>query len=370
MKILITNYHPYGGGGHTTYIKSLVSTAQPDCKFYVACPSSSLLFSSLCDTDIQTHDVEFPGKLREIVNIVVQAKRLKRLIVQHQYDVIHVNGSPDHRLVMLVLLTLPKKMQPRIVFTKHNSFALKDSILTRLRFRYFCSAIILVCKGLEKTIPNKMSRQTFVTIIENGVDTSFFQPVNANVKSVLRDRYRIPSHALVLVSCAGTARHKGWHFLVNALSGKENFFVLLVGDRPSDDDLTEMIGSTKKSNLQFTGYQEDVRPFLQMGDIGFVLSTSIETASFACREMMAVGLPVVVSDIGGLPYTVDEKTGWVVAAGSSSDITQVITSFTTANLELMSTDARKRVVDMFTIDSFKRKTIDVYGRVLQDERGS
>ncbi|MCC3262472.1 glycosyltransferase, partial [Paenibacillus polymyxa] len=59
----------------------------------------------------------------------------------------------------------------------------------------------------------------------------------------------------------------------------------------------------------------DVRSFVAALDVGFVLSSEMETISFACREMMAMGVPVIVSNAGGLAENVHAGLdSWVVPA--------------------------------------------------------
>ena len=48
--------------------------------------------------------------------------RLRRLIKRGGFDIIHANGSADHKQVMLATLAMARR--PRIVFTKHNDHPL------------------------------------------------------------------------------------------------------------------------------------------------------------------------------------------------------------------------------------------------------
>ena len=75
----------------------------------------------------------------------------------------------------------------------------------------------------------------------------------------------------------------------------------------------------------FVGLLDDVRPFLAALDPGFVLSSRVETISFACREMMAMGLPVVVTDVAGLPENVEDGVdGWIVPACAPAAVSEVL----------------------------------------------
>lgn len=368
MKILITNYHLSGGGGHTTYIKSLVDSGSSSHSYVVACPSSSNLFSKISGLKVKVYDIAFPGKLKELINVYRQARRLRKLIVTECFDAVHVNGSPDHRLLMLVLLTLPRVKSPKIIFTKHNSLDLSDSFWTCWRFEKFCDVIILVCSGLHTLIPDRIKKHATLTVIENGVDTQRFAPNSRDRKYTLRQQNKIAATTLVFASCAGSARHKGWHYLARAAANNPNFLILMIGDRPSDQALVELIGDIGISNLRFTGHQEDVRPFLALADVGFVLSTSIETASFACREMMAMGLPVLVSDVGCLPETIDPASGWVVPAGNQESIEDALDVIMKADLESMSKASRDRAERNFSINTFRLETERCYQTVIKEDR--
>ena len=61
-------------------------------------------------------------------------------------------------------------------------------------------------------------------------------------------------------------------------------------------------------------------------DAGFVLSYAVETISFACREMMAMGKPVLISDYAGLPENIEPGAdGWCVPVRDRAAIAQAVT---------------------------------------------
>ena len=365
MKILITNFHPGDGGGHTTYITSLINDKSKSVKFSVACPRSSRLFAEAnMAPSVAVFAIEFPGKLKELLNVLIQLKRLRSLLLQEAFDIVHINGSPDHRLVMLVRLLIPSDKRPAIVFTKHNCFSFSTSGLTLYRFRHHCDAIILVCNALKSLITKDIPSNKTVCVVENGVDVNFFKPYSLERKLELRREMGIPANQLVFASCAGTGSHKGWQDLAKTVSDNPSITVILIGPRPKDDYLLEVFDADCPGNIIFTGYQQDVRPYLAVANVGFVLSTSIETASFACREMMSMGLPVLVSDLGCLPENVTGGSGWVVKAGSRAAIDEIIPVIQEADLGKMSLAARNRVVKTYQVQDFRSRTIAVYEEVI------
>ena len=73
-----------------------------------------------------------------------------------------------------------------------------------------------------------------------------------------------------------------------------------------------------------------------VADVGVVPSVSEETFSLASLEMMACGLPVVASRVGGIPEVIhDGITGWLI------DVPNAVDSWVDALVSLL-TDAELR----------------------------
>jgi len=360
ISILVTNFHPFGGGGHATYVNSLVCNAPEDLSIEVASPATSLIYSFASLNSVACYPIDFPGKLRELRMILTNLLKIRELVVKNRYDIIHCNGSPDHRLVMLMLLTLRAPLRPKVVFTKHNSFPVKNSIFTRWRYISHTDFIITVCSEQKVQLEPLLRGGTPTTTISNGVCLRRFRPVPSNRKAALRGQFGIPNHKLVFVSCAGSALHKGWQYLASVVANDPAVAVIVLGNKPPPHQLETLFEKGMPDNLWFPGNKDDVRPYLWAADVGFVLSTSVETISFACREMMATGLPALVSDAGCLPQNVDEHSGWVVARGSCDSVSEILPLIKSANLEKMQKSARKRAEKFFDIQTFKNRTYETY----------
>ena len=111
MKILYTNFHSGDGGGHTTYILNLVRVLSRRHQVAVAAPRSSRLYQSARNMPgVDAFDFEFRNTLGCMTGT---ALTLRRLIELNGYDVVHVNGSADHRVAGLATLGMSRK-RPRI----------------------------------------------------------------------------------------------------------------------------------------------------------------------------------------------------------------------------------------------------------------
>ncbi|MBM4273316.1 MAG: glycosyltransferase family 4 protein [Deltaproteobacteria bacterium] len=328
MKILITNYHLHSGGGHMTYVLSLFQELSRNHEVYLACPGMSKLnkavrsFRGEC-----VADVEFPYKFKETGNIVRNLRNLINILRAKNPDIIHVNGLPD--LKMIILAKLISGNGTPVVVTKHDSK--KPKFLHKLLYRLFPQEVIVVCRYQQQILRESGYRGNNLRVIPHGLDLDFFQvrPRDEN----LQKQFNISKGDLVFVSVAGTAPHKGWNFLVEAVSLLDNEYkdrirIVIAGEVPDGRTIEDC---NKKFNrphrVIFSGYLRDVRNIISLGDVGFVLSNKIETISYACREMMAMGKPVLVSDYAGLPENVDNGiNGWITRTGDIKNISATVKS--------------------------------------------
>lgn len=98
MKILITNFHPHGGGGHVTYIRSLLAIQNDgDVRIAVTVPERSLLYQYLKESGYpDLYVCDFPGKLqKELPSIIRSIRRFRKIVSDFEPDIVHVNGGPD-----------------------------------------------------------------------------------------------------------------------------------------------------------------------------------------------------------------------------------------------------------------------------------
>ena len=360
-KILYTNFHPGNGGGHTTYLLALLRGHPKKVQVAIACPVESELYKKAEKEGFETYGVSFPGKIKEIRDIYASLNQLKLILRNGFFTHIHVNGSPDHRLIMYTLLTTYLPSKPKVVLTKHNNLTVKKNFLSQIRYRYFSDQIITVCDYLRYEFQSLGISARRIQHVANGVDTNHFSgPTSPTQKNVIRNSLNLPKEKIILVSCAGTALHKGWQFLIKALNqiNGNKFAVVILGPKPSDDKISDLGLDT--SEVIFPGQISDVRPYLLASDIGFVLSTSIETVSFACREMMSCGLPCIVSDTGCLPENISKDTGWVTRAGNHEDIIHILQEISSLDLYNMGVSARNRALKHFDQSDFLKRTFDVY----------
>src|SRR5690606_10638125 len=104
MKILITDIHHGNGGGHVTYVLSLLKGLKDDIDLTVAAPPTGRLYELA--SRMQGVRV-LPGLYTSRpLKMFAEVRALRRFLKQERFDVVHVNGGADHRHIMLACLGL------------------------------------------------------------------------------------------------------------------------------------------------------------------------------------------------------------------------------------------------------------------------
>jgi L-malate glycosyltransferase len=368
MKILLTNFHEGDGGGHTTYLMALARGLRGKHEIHVAAPPTSRLYREASAVEgVRTVAQLFPNGLRNILSSLRARRQLRAYLRQHDFDIVHVNGSADHRLVLAALRGVAKR--PRIVLTKHNSKPL-SGIGHRWRARRTDLAIG-VSDHTRRMLEDSPYGRCRTLTVHNGVDIAHFSPWPEETAALERARHA-DGATLLLGSNAGTADHKGWMDLIEAIAtldddAKRRVRVQLCGKPLSSEQQQRLDALDLRDTVRHAGMLDDVRPMIAAIDVGFVLSYAVETISFACREMMAMGKPVLVSDYAGLPENIEPGVdGWVVPVRDRAAIAQAVSAMLAdpARLADIGDRARRHAERAFGLDLFVSRTEAAYAAVL------
>lgn len=370
LKVLFTNFHDGDGGGHTTYVMTLAAAMATRHDVHVAAPPASRLYrEASAATHVNAISQPFPNGLRKLGARRRARRALAALLRSQNFDLVHVNGSADHRLVMAALKQLVPR--PRIVLTKHNSKAM-TGIGHWWRAHQATDMVIAVCDFTFRALQHSPYRRCQLATIPNGIDTGHFSPWHGPAALIERRRWVDDAPVLLLGSNAGTASYKGWMDLVEALAllpvdRRGQLHVLVAGALPSTESEQRIAALGLRGQVHFAGLLADVRPVVAAMDVGFVLSWDVETISFACREMMAMGKPVLVSEYAGLPENIDVGIdGWCVPPRDHRAIASRLGQLLDgrASLSTMGAAARRHAECDFGIDLFVSRTEAAYASVL------
>jgi L-malate glycosyltransferase len=176
------------------------------------------------------------------------------------------------------------------------------------------------------------------TVILNGIDINRFSPaIRDEHRDSMRASLGFTPNDLVIGLSAVMRAEKNHLQLVEVLNRLRNERVsaklLLVGDGTLRPLIEARVKALQLEDyVVFAGMQADVRPFLAVFDIGVICSTSVETLSLSALEIMAFGIPMVMSDIGGASEIIDGNNGRLFAANDDKGLHEALLSLEASNI--------------------------------------
>jgi glycosyltransferase involved in cell wall biosynthesis len=340
----------------------------------VACPENSVIAEAVRAEGLVVHPIDIIGPI-SFQNDITCIKQIKKIILHGKYDLIHFHGSKAGLVGRIAALLAGHK---RTVLTVHNFVVYQEvPLVKRTIFKYgeyllshITSKIITVSNALkEDLVKNYGIKEDKIIPIYNGIDFFDYNKVSDKVRE--KFGLGINTDKPIVGTVARMAPQKGLEYLIKAVPivlKKCDVLFVIAGDGPMMSELVEMVKQTGlQDKVLFPGYVKNISRFFACLDI-FVIPSIAEGLSITTIEAMACGLPVVASNVGGLPELVgNEKNGLLVEPRNEAQLAEAITSL------LRDSDARKRygvigkeaVSQKFTKETMVVNTINVYNEVMK-----
>jgi len=130
------------------------------------------------------------------------------------------------------------------------------------------------------------------------------------------------------------------------------------------EELIQSLGLTDHFFLK--GHHPNPERIYNEGDISILTSVS-EGFPYTVLESMSCGIPVVATRVGGVPEALDETTGRICPPRNPVALAAAVCELLqdAALREELSRNARKRVMESFTIEQFSESFGDIYHTLLQ-----
>jgi glycosyltransferase involved in cell wall biosynthesis len=193
--------------------------------------------------------------------------------------------------------------------------------LERIAARWTDRIVTLTERGTDEHLARNIGRREQYRTVPSGVPTAALRAA-APSRSVARARLGLPDDAFVVAGLGRLVPVKGFDVLVAALRPLADAVPLsrlvLIGDGPQRRELHAAARDLGVSGrVLITGVTSDITGWLAAADVLAAPSRN-EGMGRAIVEAMALGLPVVGAEVGGIPAVVAEgETGWLVPPGDS-----------------------------------------------------
>lgn len=204
-----------------------------------------------------------------------------------------------------------------------------------------------------------------IDVIANGVDHEVFKPYNDHAN--LRARLGLPLDRFIVGNIARLDPVKNHQLLLRMLTrfpaGGTRPFLLLVGEGETRPFLEKQILEMRlHEDVCLYGYSNNTADLLNCMDL-YVQPSYYEGFSNTVLEAMAVGLPVVATDVGGTRDLIEEgKEGFFVKPDDDEQLSRLVHKIRCAQnvSTALGRHARARVLKQFSIKTMTARYESLY----------
>ncbi|GGD41025.1 glycosyltransferase family 4 protein [Muriicola marianensis] len=311
---------------------------------------------------------------------IMSLLKMIRLVHKTKPEIIHGN-TPKAGLISMMagwLMRIPGRIYYVHGLRYEGASGLKKRFLMLMESLscHFATEIFSVSYGIKEKLASDKITSKEVSVISNGsingIDPNFFNPALFSKKNI-REKYNIPSTAVVLGYVGRLVGDKGINELIEAFLGlkqeRERLYLLLVGN--FEDHLDPLKSSTKETiethpNIKAVGFQSDIRPFLSAMDL-FVFPSYREGFGVSLMEAGAMGLPIISTNITGCNEIIQQgSNGFLVPSKSSLELISKVSGILngTQNVSWDAHQIRNHIITKYDQNRIWNEAYQYYSKVL------
>ena len=371
------------GGAERTAVDIAEGLAQAGARALVATTGGRLVGELQAKGGIW---VPFPASTKNPLAMAGNVGKLVQIIRREGVDLVHARS----RAPAWVAFAATRVTKTGFVTTYHGAYSgksapkiLYNSVMARgdvvIANSHFTAELIQTIHRIE---PQRLR------VIHRGTNFESFSPSDVGpdrVEKVRRAWLASPEERIILLAARLTP-WKGQRVLIEAAAvlrdrGLGDLVFVLAGDPQGRDGyVAELDRLITERNLgtvvRRVGHVTDMPAALAASAIVTVPSTEPEAFGRVAVEAQAMGVPVIVSNLGAVPETVlappqvrpEVRTGWRVTPGSAEELADAIAAalaMMPSARDALASRARRHVETHFSLERMVAETLDCYTALLE-----
>jgi glycosyltransferase involved in cell wall biosynthesis len=341
MSFLFMDTEPTWRGGQDQLLTLLRGLSVRGHRLHLICHPQTLLEERARDAGVTVHPLEVHSEIGLIAFF-----RMARVLSRVRPDILAFN-TPRPIIPGNVASRLAG-VHTRIIFRRVN-FPLRKNLLTRLKYNWGIDCIVTVSESIRQQLRLDGVPLNRIRTVYEGMDLSPFP------KRETPNQKR-PGEPTIFGTVAHFSQEKGLRHLVEAAAlipgvhARMRF--ILVGDGACRSDLESQVRDRGLGEcFHFVGFQKQPAPYLGSFDC-FILPSLSEGLSSAILSAMAASLPVIATNVGGIPELIEhEVNGLLVPPADAISLAQAIERLADDPIEAfhMGRQGRMKAEKQFTL---------------------
>lgn len=266
----------------------------------IATPKNSFLAKMALENGLHLFPIDFRSQVD-----LFAARKIALYIKKNHTEIVYAQESRDRYVSILAKIIY--RLEVKIVLARRQRIA-DNHAFKRWVHQSFSSKIIVVSNGLKVKMIQKGFDENHLQMIHNGIPLHEFT-LERRIIDELRNRYHISTDQLI-IGCV--ARLKRQDVLIEAIRLLPiNYKLLLVGineDECKKAFPTITISPEVKDRIIFTGEivnRKEVLAHYALMHV-HVLPSQMDGFGLVSAEAMAMGIPAIGSNYGGIPDVIQQ----------------------------------------------------------------
>lgn len=362
------------GGAQRNVFELATHVSKDEYDVCVAFGGEGLLKQKLEGAGVRTRTIH---SFERDINVFKEFRaffELRSLMREFRPDTVHLHSSKAGGLGSLVARTCNV---PRIIFTAHGwPFFESRNIVWRCAvwILSWFTALLSHTVILVSEYDFVRTRMPFVkkkcVVIHTGIGKVEFLE-REKAREFLFSKEELARHEsdLFLVTTAELTRNKNLFIAIDAViefnkTATQKIFYTIIGDGELRDELMEHIKKHNAENtIKLSGYVDDARSYLSAFDM-FLLSSHKEGLPYAVLEAGCAGLPVIGSNVGGIPEILSDETyGMLIDPRITKEIVRALAHYTHSDTRARhGASLKAHITNTFSIENMRHRTYSYYDK--------
>jgi len=335
MQILHTEWSDGLGGQEKRILSEAVGLTARGHSVTIACREHAMIKSEAIRLGINTHTLPM-RKFYDIPGII----QMTNFLNNNRFDVVNTHSGVDSWIGGIASWIAKT---PVLVRTRHLNIPLRRNLFN---FIHYMPDMYITCGDNMRNnlINNSGFPADKVVSIPTGVGLEFFD-VKKNMGAKVK--YGLDPNSIVITNVGVLRSVKGHEITLRSVKVVMDAFpnakFLIVGDGPRKEALVNFaneLGITR--HVIFTGFVENIPEIYSFSDVA-VLSSLSEGLPQSLLQAMAAGVPVVATNVGGVPeIVIHEKTGLLIASGDHEGLAKGIIQILNRPVEALQFTAKAK----------------------------
>ena len=294
---------------------------------------------------------------------------IARVIAARAPDIVETHDFKSHFLLFTLLATGAVR-GPRWVAFHHGYTRMSARVrayqqLDRLSLRR-ADRVVTLCQPFVQQLTARGVARERIEVITNAVGPRA-RPAAPELAAVRQALGIAPAERIIL-SVGRLSVEKGHAELIDAFAlllkrgNLSGWTLLLVGDGGERSALQQR-ARPLGNRVRFAGHQPDAWPYFCLADV-FALPSYTEGSPLVLLEAMAAGLPIVATQVGGIPEIVqDQRTALLVPPRNSGRLAAALAALGDEAARRTFGAAAGIALENFTPARYAARLLAIYAKV-------